>query len=96
MGIRFSRRIRILPGVYLNFGKSGFSISIGPRGAKLTMGKRGIKSSVGLPGTGIRYETPYARIQSQPQGLEADDTEEEDANARRLRVLMEGKGFGCS
>jgi hypothetical protein len=59
MGMRFQRRIRILPWLYLNLGKGGFSISIGPRGAKLTIGKRGAKGSVGVPGTGIRYETPY-------------------------------------
>ena len=60
MGIRFYRRIRILPWVYLNLGKGGFSISVGPRSAKLTFGKRGVKGSVGMPGTGIRYETPYS------------------------------------
>lgn len=59
MGMRFQRRIRILPWLYLNFGKGGVSISIGPRGAKLTIGKRGVKGSLGVPGTGIRYETPY-------------------------------------
>lgn len=58
MGMRFQRRIRILPWVYLNFGKGGISISLGPRGAKITIGKRGIKGSIGVPGTGIRYETP--------------------------------------
>jgi len=25
----------------------------------VTIGKRGIRGSVGIPGTGIRYETPY-------------------------------------
>lgn len=90
MGIRFNRRLRILPGVYLNFGKSGFSISIGPRGAKVTIGKKGVKASVGLPGSGIRYETPYAHMHTQLQGFEADEGEEEGANARRLRLLMDG------
>ncbi len=61
MGIRFQRRIRILPWLYLNIGKNGVSFSFGPRGAKVTVGKRGVKGSVGLPGTGIRYETPYSK-----------------------------------
>lgn len=65
MGMRFQRRIRILPWVYLNLGKSGFSISIGPQGAKLTIGKRGVKGSVGMPGTGIRYETSYCGHRNQ-------------------------------
>ena len=59
MGMRFQRRIRILPWLYLNLGNGGVSISIGPRGAKMTIGKRGVKGSIGVPGTGIRYETPY-------------------------------------
>ena len=63
MGFRFFRRMRIAPGVYVNFGKTGASVSVGPRGAKVTIGKRGVKSSVGIPGTGIRYETPYRRFQ---------------------------------
>ena len=69
MGMRFQRRIRILPWVYLNLGKSGFSISLGPRGAKLTIGKRGVKGSVGMPGTGIRYETSYCE-----HGIQGDIT----------------------
>ena len=61
MGFRFFRRIRIAPGVSINLGKRGASVSVGPRGAKMTFGSRGVKSSVGIPGTGIRYETPYSR-----------------------------------
>ena len=63
MSIRFQHRIRILPWLYLNFGKGGVSISIGPRGAKITLGKRGVKGSIGVPGTGIRYETPYYKAE---------------------------------
>lgn len=61
MGLRFFKRIKIFPGVYLNFGKGGVSLSLGPRGMKTTIGKRGIKQSFGLPGTGIRYETKYIK-----------------------------------
>lgn len=61
MGFRFYRRVNILPGVSLNLGKKGASVSVGPRGAKMTFGSRGVKSSVGIPGTGIRYETPYSK-----------------------------------
>lgn len=61
MSFRFYRRISILPGVSLNLGKKGASVSVGPRGAKMTFGSRGVKSSVGIPGTGIRYETPYRK-----------------------------------
>jgi hypothetical protein len=54
---RFWRRIRILPGVVLNFSKSGVSISFGKRGLKLTIGKGGIRFTTGLPGTGLSYST---------------------------------------
>ena len=77
MGMRFQRRIRILPWLYLNFGKGGVSLSLGSRGAKLTMGKRGVKGSVGVPGTGIRYETPYYKAGS----ATANPSAHEQANA---------------
>lgn len=59
MGFRFQKRIKVLPGVSVNIGKRGASVSVGPRGARTTVGKHGIKHSFGIPGTGIRYETPY-------------------------------------
>jgi hypothetical protein len=55
MGLRFNRRIRILPGIRINLSKSGVSTSIGGRGAWLTFGKRGARSTVGIPGTGLSY-----------------------------------------
>jgi len=55
MGFRFHRSVRILPGVRLNFSKSGVSTSIGTRGAWLTFGRKGTRATVGLPGTGISY-----------------------------------------
>lgn len=60
MGFRFSRRIRLIPGVRLNLSKSGVSTSIGGRGAWLTFGKRGTRATVGLPGTGLSYSTTVA------------------------------------
>ena len=60
MGFRFYRRVKILPGITLNFSKSGVSTSVGVRGAKLTFGKNGRRATVGLPGTGISY-TAYQK-----------------------------------
>lgn len=57
MGFRFSRRIRILPGVSVNLSKSGPSVSVGPRGAKHTIGSKGSRTTVGIPGTGISHTT---------------------------------------
>jgi tetratricopeptide (TPR) repeat protein len=55
MGFRFFRRVRIAPGVSLNFSKKGASVSVGHRGAKLTFGSRGIRATAGIPGTGLYY-----------------------------------------
>jgi hypothetical protein len=51
--LRFYRRIRLLPGVWLNFSKSGMSITVGIPGCHLTFGHHGITYSVGIPGSGL-------------------------------------------
>lgn len=53
MGIFFRKSVKIAPGVRLNFGKRGTSVSIGPRGAKVNFSKRGTYLSTSIPGTGI-------------------------------------------
>lgn len=56
MGLRFRKSISLIPGVRLNFGKTGMSISAGVPGFRTTYhtsGKRTI--SVGIPGTGLYY-----------------------------------------
>ena len=52
---RFYRRLRVFPGVTINFSKSGPSVSAGVRGAHMTFGRRGVRRTVGIPGTGIYY-----------------------------------------
>ncbi|MDR2404906.1 MAG: DUF4236 domain-containing protein [Deltaproteobacteria bacterium] len=54
--MRFRRSIKILPGLKLNIGKTGFSsLSIFKRGASLTMGSKGSYLNLGLPGTGLSH-----------------------------------------
>ena len=55
MGFRFRKSIKILPGVRLNFSKSGISTSIGVPGATVNISGKGTRTTVGLPGTGISY-----------------------------------------
>jgi Protein of unknown function (DUF4236) len=55
MGLRFYRRIRLLPGVRANLSRSGVSTSIGGRGHWLTFGRRGTRVTASIPGTGISY-----------------------------------------
>lgn len=65
MGWRFRRSFRIIPGIRLNMGRSGFtSVSVGGRGATLNLGKRGVTSTISLPGTGLSYQHRYKAAQS--------------------------------
>jgi len=59
--LRFYRRIRILPGVWLNFSRSGMSLTIGIPGCHLTLGRHGITVSEGIPGTGLSRRRRIAR-----------------------------------
>jgi hypothetical protein len=55
VGFRFSRRIKIAPGVRINIGLKGASVSVGPRGASITAGRKGIYANASIPGTGLSY-----------------------------------------
>jgi hypothetical protein len=57
MGLRFHRAIRLLPGLRLNLGKTGVSVSLGRPGATVNFSRRGTRSTIGLPGTGLSYST---------------------------------------
>jgi hypothetical protein len=63
MPLRFFRRVRLAPGLRINFGKSGASLSVGRKGMWLTAGPRGRRATVGLPGTGLFWteKIPPAR-----------------------------------
>jgi hypothetical protein len=55
MPLRFQRRIRISPGISLNFNKKSASASFGRPGAHITVGPKGRRTTIGLPGTGLSY-----------------------------------------
>lgn len=57
MAFRFRHTLRIAPGIRVNIGKRGVSLSTGVRGASVTLGKHGVWGNVGLPGTGMSYRT---------------------------------------
>lgn len=56
MGIRFRRRVKICPGLYINFSTSGASLTAGIPGASVNFGAKGTYLNAGIPGTGL-----YAR-----------------------------------
>ncbi|MCM1139880.1 MAG: DUF4236 domain-containing protein [Muribaculum sp.] len=55
MGLNFRKRIKILPGLTMNIGKRGTSVTVGGRGASVNFGKSGVYGNVGVPGTGVSY-----------------------------------------
>ena len=57
MGLRFRKSITILPGVKLNLGKTGASISLGVKGLHANIHTSGkVTGTASLPGTGISYQ----------------------------------------
>ena len=66
MGLRFRKSISIIPGVKLNFGKTGISVSAGVPGFRKTFHTSGrVTTSVGIPGTGLYYvDTQNTRKQN--------------------------------
>jgi hypothetical protein len=57
MSLRFRKTITLMPGLRVNLGSRGASLSVGPRGASVTFARNGIFGNVGLPGTGLSYRT---------------------------------------
>ena len=55
MGLRFRKRIKILPGLWLNLSKSGISTSIGGKGVTVNLKNGKSKATISIPGTGLSY-----------------------------------------
>lgn len=71
MGFRFQRSIRVLPGLRLNFSKSGVGWSVGPRGYRVSRSATGRRRrTISIPGTGMSWiaygETGATRRDSRP------------------------------
>ena len=62
MGFRFRKRIRIIPGLWLNASKSGLSASIGGRGATVNLSRKGHQETLSLPGSGVSYRTKRRKV----------------------------------
>lgn len=64
MGFRFSKRIKIAPGIQLNLSKSGVGVSVGAKGLKISTGPKGTRLTASLPGTGISYTKQIGKKKS--------------------------------
>jgi hypothetical protein len=76
MAWQYRKRIKIIPGVRLNFSKSGISTSIGVRGANMTFSKTGTYLNTGIPGSGIynRQRLTDSSNQSVPENFNPQPT----------------------
>jgi hypothetical protein len=63
-GLRFQKRLQVLPGLRINLSKSGASASVGPRGADVNIGAHGITTNAGVPGTGLSYRSKLGKTGS--------------------------------
>src|SRR5688500_16715265 len=54
MGWRFKKRVKILPGISLNFGKRGYtSTTVGGKWFKTNFSKKGSRNTFSTPGPGF-------------------------------------------
>ncbi len=85
MPLQFRKRIRLLPGIWLNVGKSGVSTSIGGPGATVNVSRRGTRTTLGVPGTGLSYTTLH---RSDPGALPSTPPRRSSGAARWLAILL--------
>ena len=68
--LHFHKRLKLFPGVFLNFSKQGFSsLSIGAPGATVNIPvaiQGWTRTTVGLPGTGLSYSQEASRKRRSP------------------------------
>lgn len=66
MGLRFSRRLKILPGIRLNIGKNGLtSVTLGKNGLNVTKGSGGTRLNVGTGIPGLSYSAIISKAKLQ-------------------------------
>lgn len=94
MALRFSKRIKIAPGIRVNLSKSGVSTTLGPRGASINVGKKGVHSNLGIPGTGLSTRTKIAGGTSQAKAPRAVDSAPDKQGGGFTLLLIVALGFG--
>jgi Protein of unknown function (DUF4236) len=74
--LRFRRKVKLAPGLALNFSKGGVSFSVGGRGNSVNFSKRGVKQTLGLPGTGISFSEhhPWSKRSGRSREINSERT----------------------
>lgn len=75
--MRFRRRVKLFPGVYLNFSKTGISTTVGVPGASINFSKQGSFLNTGIPGTGIYDRQKIGSGKKGQQNIPVTDTPSE-------------------
>ena len=97
MGFRFHRSVRLLPGVRLNLGLRGMSVTAGIPGLSVNVGPRGVYRNLGLPGTGLshreRIDTPGRDASTMGPPLSSDTSVEPNGDVRlRVQLSLDANG----
>ncbi|WP_429169391.1 DUF4236 domain-containing protein [Aeromonas hydrophila] len=66
MSIQYRKRIRILPFLWLNLSKTGWSLTFRVGPLSFNTGPRGKRMSASIPGTGISYRKTIKPKQQGP------------------------------
>lgn len=72
MSFRFGKRVKIAPGITLNFGKRGISTTLGPRGASVNLGRKGVYLNASIPGTGLSWRSRVGGSAKSPAPVQPD------------------------
>jgi len=69
MTFLFRKRIKILPGIWLNLSERGTSTSIGGKGLTLNIKEGKVRTTASLPGTGLSYRTTSTNTPTTRTGI---------------------------
>ena len=75
MAWRFRKRVKVIPGVYLNFSSKGVSTTLGSRGLSVNIGSKGTYLNQGISGLGLYSRTKISG--QQPRQIESDTQQEQ-------------------
>ena len=90
----YRKRIKIFPGVHLNFSKSGISTSIGPKGAKVNIGPKGSYIYTSIPGTGL-YSRQKLVSDGNKKNKQPSQLQEINEPVKREGCLSINNSWGC-
>jgi hypothetical protein len=66
MSIQYRKRIKLLPFLWLNLSKSGWSLTFKVGPLSFSTGPRGKRVSASIPGTGLSYRKTLSRKPRSP------------------------------